>query len=299
MLQNKQLSHSRTISAFVTCVIVGCAMIAVVPPSPSTETDDPTQTERALAEMIRRELQLQPEHEPWEAIYCGGLPALNERVTELFISKKRGYSCLRTRASDMGKVRQDGNRLVLTSIYGDWGPNHCTDTKEFISVPWGERLYLIEGNRVVEFCNAVNAGDEPRNEAHRPFLLRENDWSKKVTGIPSLPKRWSDKYLLKSPINCLVRSVGDYSKDVVVPEYPYTKGKLNGIRITTNAGEKTGLRAGMTLFPQGPAVQCIGYVLSTTHSSSDVLISQYVESESKMKKSLESGIQFSTRKKVQ
>jgi hypothetical protein len=249
-----------------------------------------------MAEIIRHELEQNDAREYWEGIYYGGLPALNERMTRLFLSKKRGYLCLRTHAEDTGTIRQNGSHLILTSDHGDWGPGHCTDAKEFVLVPWGARLYLIEVTRIVEFCNAVNAGDEPRTEAQEPFLLREDDWKKKVKGWPSIPKPWQERYLIKSPVECVVRTVGEYSESIPVPEYPYTKGALNGIRCTINAGKEKGVLPGMTLLPKDPNLRCTGYILSVSDGSSEMLVSRYWEREEKMKKLLGAAPPFSTRK---
>ena len=163
---------------------------------------------------------------------------------------------------------------------------------------WGPRLYLIEANRVVSFCNAVNAGDEPRKESRYQFLLREGDWTKEAKGSPKIPKPWQGKYLLVSPVQTVTRVVGDYVEDVMIPEYPHTNGKLSGIRCTFNAGHEQGLRPGMTILPQEQYLLCMGFVLSTSPNSCEVLVSKYTDSNEKMRESLLAGLRFSTRRFV-
>jgi hypothetical protein len=296
MIPFKMQSFHLQPGVFFAPVLVGWMTMVSVPISSHLQQADPDEAERKLADTIRRELQ-QNRHKPWEAVYHGGIPAINQSVTRLFLSKKRGYVCIRTRSGDMGTVHRKGERFILTSRYGDWGPGHATNTKEFVLVPWGSRLYLIETNRIVAFCNAINAGDEPRTEGHDHFLLREGDWKKKVKAWPSIPKLWGDQYLLKSPVVCIVRAVRGYSESIRVPEYPYTAdGTLNGIRATINAGKKRGLRPGMTLFPQKASVPGTAYVLSCKEDSSEVLLTHYLETEEKMKKVFKTGVRFSTRK---
>jgi hypothetical protein len=279
------------------CVIAGWTTTVTVPASSSDEPEKIKSSPRVeLGETIRRELQAQC-HEPWEAIYYGGQPAINQRVAQLFLSNKRGYVCLCTYSEDMGAIRKVSDRLTLTSSYGDHGPLHCTDTKDFVLVPWETRLYLIEENRVVEFCNAVNAGEEPRNEDFQPYLLREDDWKKKVKGLPSLPKPWGAKYLLKSPIDCDILTVSmSRAADVPIPEFPYGNGTSSGIRCTINVGQGKGLFPGMMLFSQDPDVPCTAYVLSSSDGTSDILVARYIKSFDETKKALEAGLRLSTRR---
>jgi hypothetical protein len=272
-------------------------MVAVIA-GLSAEPDESSGAEE-LAKAIQRDFQdKRLRREPWEAVYHGGIPAINQTVNLLFLSGTRGYACLRTRISGVGTVRRKGDRFTLRSRDGDWGPNHSTDTKEFVLVPWSDRLYLIETNRVIEFCNAVNAGDEPRKEDHAPYLLREGDWKKEAKGRPSVPAPWRDTYLPAKPVDCVVRGVEGYREDVPVPHYPYTSdGTLHGIRATVSAGKGHGLHPGMTLFAQDPAVMGTFYVLSCKEGSSEVLLTRYLDSEEAMLRLVKPGLRCSTRKK--
>ncbi len=101
---------------------------------------------------------------------------------------------------------------------------------EYLPVRWGGRLYLVptENRGVLEFCNQVNLGYEPRRAAPGWPYLREGDERIRVTGLPALPKEWRS-YLLHSPIGGDVVQVVD-AKTVVL-----------------NVGRERGIKPGMAL----------------------------------------------------
>ncbi len=69
----------------------------------------------------------------------------------------------------------------------------------WVGVRWGPRRYLVPEGRMVEFCNAVNLGAEPRRSADGGFPLAAGDWETPVSGRPDLPPEWRD-YLLEEPL---------------------------------------------------------------------------------------------------
>jgi hypothetical protein len=80
-----------------------------------------------------------------------------------------------------------------------------------------------------EFCNQVNQGGEPRSRPIGWFYLRQGDWDKKVTGLPSVPQEW-DSLLLKKPLRGRVIEV------------------LNGDRAKVDLGADIGVWKGMQLW---------------------------------------------------
>jgi len=70
---------------------------------------------------------------------------------------------------------------------------------EFYPVRWGARMYLISTNEIVQFCNEVNQGSEPRNGPLGHYYLRRNDMNKPVTGTPAVPEPWT-KFVLEQPV---------------------------------------------------------------------------------------------------
>ena len=110
-----------------------------------------------------------------------------------------------------------------------------------VPVTWGGRLYLIPEDELKGFCNAVNAGVEPRRSYDDgvyqliyggsyfgSFYLRNGDENKEVSGPPRLPEEWQG-YLLEEPISGRVMRAGDGEAVVKV-------------------GAAKGLRAGMKLY---------------------------------------------------
>jgi hypothetical protein len=99
------------------------------------------------------------------------------------------------------------------------------------AVTWGDRLYLVADSELIDFCNAVNDGGEPRDLAWGSFFLREEDWSRPATGAPKVPDGYREQ-LLSAPVRGrLVARIDERSG-------------------TVDRGERDGLRPGMTLYLQ-------------------------------------------------
>jgi hypothetical protein len=104
-------------------------------------------------------------------------------------------------------------------------------------VRWGKRSYLLEEDQLLDFCNAVNLGLEPRNNMHGPFYVRilETDRSRidgQIEGAPDLPGAWKP-FLLSTPLSGKITEV------------------LKEGRATVDIGSEGGLREGMRLFVTG------------------------------------------------
>ncbi len=127
-----------------------------------------------------------------------------------------------------------------------------------ISVPhilrpirWGRRIYLVAEDEVVAFCNSVNDGGEPRNEAYGMALLRENDWDVPVTGKPDVPEKVRE-YLLANPVRGRLVRHTSRGKGVV------------------DRGSDQGLRPGMILYSQIEYELCQYRIVSTSATSCQV-----------------------------
>ena len=82
-----------------------------------------------------------------------------------------------------GKIDIVGNyfRLTTSDPYFD-------EPSEYLPIRWGDRRYIIPANMVLEFCDDIKQGWEPRDGViGGPYYLREGDWEK--------PTRWSPKLL--------------------------------------------------------------------------------------------------------
>ncbi len=65
-----------------------------------------------------------------------------------------------------------------------------------IPVSWGQRLYLVPQDDVLGFVNQVNRGQEPVSRGSMgSYYLREGDWDRPTTGLPTLPEEWKSRIL--------------------------------------------------------------------------------------------------------
>jgi hypothetical protein len=144
------------------------------------------------------------EHTPWFEAKYGDLKSM-EGVLHLSV---RSQELIR---------RRDGEKF-------EWLQNNL------LPVTWGKRQYLVSTEQAIAFCNAVNLGEEPRDSEYGDFALREGQHELAVTGMPEVPKEWS-QYLLKDPV------LGE-----VIEMLPDSKARIN-------VGRKQGLRVGMKLVP--------------------------------------------------
>jgi hypothetical protein len=62
-------------------------------------------------------------------------------------------------------------------------------------IEWGDRTYLIEDLYMLRFCNAVNAGAEPREEPEGGYFRRNGDWLESASGPPGVPAPWTEMLL--------------------------------------------------------------------------------------------------------
>lgn len=105
----------------------------------------------------------------------------------------------------------------------EWKP------RRLAPIAWDQRLYLIDEDKVIEFCNQINAGEEPRKDfMGRSFLLRDQDWKKPASGKPKLPQKYAE-YLVDQPLEAKVVSQREY-------------------KLTINKGYGDGVRLGMRMY---------------------------------------------------
>jgi hypothetical protein len=135
---------------------------------------------------------------PFETYYFGD--GLGHNCTfKLGASGRFSY----TRSGCLGLYGRNEGAAQLELGFLDLKPEHSGGASSiplfFLSVDWGERRYLIPEEEIVEFCNAINQGEEPRDGRHGSFYLRENDWNKPAPGAPELPEPWPG-YVLSKPL---------------------------------------------------------------------------------------------------
>jgi hypothetical protein len=121
-------------------------------------------------------------------------------------------------------------------------------------IHWGNRLYLIDSAGLLDFCNLINSGSEPRKEAHGLAFLRDKDWERPVAGSPDIPAAWRT-FLLSAPVRGrIIKALGARTAKI-------------------DRGESDGLKAGMELYWQGP--DFLTYRVRSTTKSSAVVETLY------------------------
>jgi len=132
--------------------------------------------------------------------------------------------------------------------------------EELIPLKWDDRLYLVPKENLIEFCNAINLGLEPRNSLGTGWYLgssylRNGDEKKPAKGLPSLSNELID-LLLKKPVEAEVISIEREGETEVA---------------IINKGSEAGLKPGMRLvltrprFWDGPNLWSGLVVISATY----------------------------------
>ena len=190
---------------------------------------------------IELELGRLPDH-PWAGKYSlGDDLGVNQR---LLLSPEAGFvftwhGCLGLHDRNYGTVQADASSIRLVFALPNSREGFQGIAAELVPILWGERHYLVGRDEIVDFCNAVNAGDEPREGRDGDFLLRDDDWDRNVVGKPRLPVEYAP-YLLSEPLQGKIAATGEST----------TKEGRAGIRfrtttVTLNLGKSRGVRTGM------------------------------------------------------
>lgn len=232
-------------------------------------------TAQALRQAIREEIKTLGKH-PWAGEYYAG-DGLGMNIT-LCLAPKAGHvfewhGCLGLYDRDYGAVGWSEGRLRLSLTFTR-NRKSLPIAEEMSLVPWGDREYLIPVGEIVEFCNSVNDGAEPRTTRRGLHLLRVGDEAKAVEGFPAVPEAFKP-YLLTRPIDAKITGV------VGMTERPSKeKVKVRDVSIILNRGKSDGLLVGMGLHVIEPAY-AFGpvYVTKVYASQAEATMTQVGEKE--------------------
>jgi len=199
----------------------------------------------AKCRRIEAEIAQLKDH-PWAGRYYFG-DGLGANVS-LTLAPENGFTvtwhgCLGLYDQNHGTVAMDGDRLKFSFAF-DVESGYIGDyASEYLPIRWGERLYLIPASNtgIVQFCNAINAGNESRCGVHGRFFLRRGDEKKEAKGKPELPKEFMP-YLLDKLVDATIVSIKDVREDRV--------GKIATVVI--DKGKTAGLLPGMELYVVRP-----------------------------------------------
>jgi len=202
----------------------------------------------AKREEIRAEVQVLGSH-GWAGEYYAG-DGLGVNTTLLLVPRS-GYvfewhGCLGLYDRNYGSVDSTERILRLSFTFDNVREGFRGIAPELTVVDWGSRRYLVPADDLIDFCNSVNQGAEPRTDEHGQHLLRLGDESKEVSGSPELPAEYR-ACLLPSPVEANVLTIGASLRPATDPGW-----ELQVTRVALDAGRKQGLRIGMELFVFDP-----------------------------------------------
>jgi hypothetical protein len=101
--------------------------------------------------------------------------------------------------------------------------------KNFHIITWDRLIYLVPEADMLEFCNDINRGIEPKYGGS--FYLNEKCKRKKAKGLPELPGNWNN-FLLKAPVT---GKILDVTGDLAILDSGTNKGVLPGMEFTASA----------------------------------------------------------------
>jgi len=157
---------------------------------------------------VDRECKESPGHD-WAGEYVRSFGLGGDRI---WIAPKSGaanqfWGCLGLYDEDLGAVTEKDGRIT---IQWDYPPDDRSGpATTFLVVRWGQRRYLIEEGRVLEFCDACHKKREPTDDRStlQLFYRRAEGEKMAVTGNPILPKAYQHYWTL-DPIRASILSLG-------------------------------------------------------------------------------------------
>lgn len=180
-----------------------------------------------LQPIILQEISSLANHEWAGEYYCGDGLGFNLSLT---MAPQSGYlfeasGCTGRYGRNYGPVTPSKGRLRLAFRLPVQRERLSTIADQLIQVHWGPRRYLIPPKEMLEFCNAVNAGTEPRTDIHGLHLLRWGDDAKAVQGLPTVPDEFK-RYLLARPIEAEIIEIRERAENSTVV---LNRGKMHGL----------------------------------------------------------------------
>lgn len=235
----------------IALILVTLIIIMLPLSQSSAQNDDSTRdarfTQAAKDESAKRDTAIRKEltqlkNDEWAGEYYYG-DGLGTNVSLIF-APTTGFNfvwhgCLGVYDRNYGSISITDKTIKLSPTF----PNARKDFQgidlEFYKVAWGERHYLIAKDQVIEFCNAINAGDEPVAQLpFNRFLMKAGDKAREAKGKPNIPAEFN-KYLLAKPINANIIQILDsrVEKD---------NDFINRFsKVIINAGKEEGVLPGM------------------------------------------------------
>lgn len=230
-----------------------------------------------LRQRIETEVAALTNHDWAGDYYCGDGEGEN---ISLYLAPQAGYlyenrGCEFVWDRSMGRVVGTSDRIRLLPEVMQKDPSDRRMADEYFVVPWGDRRYLVPTNGLIEFCNAVNSGIEPRRYPWGDYLLLSWSWTNAVSGKPLVPDDFR-KYMLMEPVTGAIIAVTGVTRSLSGLGWYSRK-----VTATVNIGTDSGLAAGMKLQVVVPDDVLWENVLVTgvEKRTAQILMSQFKEED--------------------
>lgn len=232
--------------AAVFFLLVGAAAVADATEQALHELKNSKETaERHAARggAVAAEIQRLPEH-PWAGKYYEGDGTAVNR--QLVIAPASGFTfdwhgCLGLYDRNFGSMRKEDGQLHLTFDLENQKSGLSGLEPVLLPIQWGERTYLVGSDKIVDFCNAVNSGMEPRKEMHGMFFLKVGDEKTTAAGKPTIPAQF-EPYLLERPTTASIASIDGATTRPSIIDFHFID-----TTVTLTSGRAAGLLPGMEL----------------------------------------------------
>ena len=157
--------------------------------------------------------------------------------------------CLGVYDENVGSWSIEKGMVVLKPTKPNVREGFRGTAKRFYRVPWGEQLYLVPDNEMLDFCSLVKSHFAFDSERSYFFYLRVGDEKKQRTGQPKVPAPYAA--YLKTPFSASVLSIrqdrpagGDRKKpqtaEVIVIDQGSKAGVIPGMRFMIEGGDSLG-----------------------------------------------------------
>ncbi|MCY3017848.1 MAG: hypothetical protein NTW87_02290 [Planctomycetota bacterium] len=195
--------------------------------------------------------KLGPDH-PWAGSYyfgdgLGVNSALDLAPDAGFVFEWHG--CMGVYDRNHGSMAIEDGHIKLKCLFTNRQDGFRGIAVDLLPIGWGTRHYLVPAEKLPDFCNAINSGDEPRKDMHGMFFLRRGDEARKVEGAPVLPQEFR-AYLLTTPLRAEIAKVEE-------PTYKQSRAdfKFRLTPVALNVGKVEGVFKGMEFYVlEGDAV---------------------------------------------
>jgi len=214
-------------------------------------------------EELSKTVESKKERHAWEGVFARGTFVNGETVCicgdEFAII--HGVRDMGTATAVKGVVMLKSSRPIA--------PGATASKRKFQLISWGSRTYLVEPDRLIAFCNAVNDMSEPRQEITQgEFLLSRGVEGELPVQLPEVPDEFR-KYLLRKQVEVRITSTrAETEERDVVGVNRTVKGHvchIAGIR-------DTGLLAGMRLYSKSFELGARGYITSISNDEAEVIV---------------------------